>query len=222
MLDLLSPMQLGPLELPNRVVMAPMVRARSAPDHVPTDLVARYYAQRATSGLMVTEASSVSPISVGRPGTSGIYTPAQVTGWRHVTERVHAAGGRIFQQLYHLGRKADHTRLQNGTSPVAPSAIAGTGKIVGVDGPVDFAVPRALESSEIASVVAEFREAIRNAKDAGMDGVEIHGANGYRIGHRVVKRFKRVALRCEKTARNYRRIVSFAANLCLIKFVHTA
>jgi N-ethylmaleimide reductase len=179
--DLMSPMQLGPLELPNRVVMAPMVRARSAPDRAPTDLVARYYVQRATAGLIVTEASSVSPMSVSRPGNSAIHTPAQVAGWRHVTEQVHTAGGRIFQQLYHTGRKADHTRLPNGTSPVAPSAIASTGKIVGVDGPVDFAVPRALETSEIAGVVAEFREAIRNARDAGMDGVEIHGANGYLI-----------------------------------------
>ena len=181
MSSLLSPLRMGALELPNRVVMAPMGRARSGPDRAPGEIVARYYVQRATAGLIVTEASSVSPMSVSRPGTSAIYDAAQVAGWRKVTDRVHAAGGRIFQQLYHLGRKADHTRMPGGAPIVAPSAIACRGKIVGANGPVDFAVPRALESSEIAGVVGEFRDAIRNARAAGMDGVEIHGANGYLI-----------------------------------------
>jgi N-ethylmaleimide reductase len=181
MADLFSPLRRGALDLPNRVVMAPMGRARSGADRAPTGLVARYYVQRASAGLIITEASSVSPVSVSRPGTSGIHTRQQVAGWRLVTDRVHAAGGRIFQQLYHLGRKADHTRLPDGVVPVAPSSIACRGTINGVAGPVDFAVPRALETAEIAGVVGEFRDAVRNARAAGMDGVEIHGANGYLI-----------------------------------------
>jgi N-ethylmaleimide reductase len=180
-MNLFEPLRLGPYELPNRIVMAPMARARSDENRAPTAMVAEYYAQRAAAGLIVTEASSVSPMSVSRPHASAIYGEAHVAGWRGVAERVHAAGGTIFHQLYHLGRKSDPTRMPAGTVPVAPSAIAARGQVVGIAGPVDFALPRALETDEIAGVVAEFRAAAENASGAGMDGVEIHGANSYLI-----------------------------------------
>lgn len=179
--SLFSPIRVGALELPNRVVMAPMARARSDDNRAPTPMVAEYYAQRASAGLIVTEASSVSPLSQSRPHASAIYLPLHVQGWARVADAVHAAGGRIFQQIYHLGRKSDPSRMPGGAPPVAPSAIAARGQVAGVSGPVDFAVPRALETGEIAGVVAEFRNAAANAKAAGMDGVEIHGANGYLI-----------------------------------------
>jgi N-ethylmaleimide reductase len=180
-MDLFSSFRLGPFELRNRIVMAPMNRARSDANRAPTKMTGEYYAQRATVGLIVTEATSVSPLSVSRPGTSAIYEDVHVAGWRQVAERVHAAGGTIFQQLYHLGRKADPSRMPDGATPVAPSAIAAKGKVAGVNGPVDFAVPRALDADEIPGVVEQFRVAAANAKRAGMDGVEIHGANSYLI-----------------------------------------
>ena len=180
-MDLFSSCRVGPFELRNRIVMAPMNRARSDANRAPTAMTGEYYAQRATVGLIVTEATSVSPLSVSRPGTSAIYEDVHVAGWRLVAERVHAAGGTIFQQLYHLGRKADPSRMPDGLAPVAPSAIAAKGKIAGVNGPVDFAVPRALDTDEIPGIVEQFRIAAANAKRAGMDGVEIHGANSYLI-----------------------------------------
>jgi N-ethylmaleimide reductase len=181
MLELLRPIRVGRYELRNRIVMAPMQRSRNDADRVPTPIVAEYYAQRTSVGLMVTEASSVSPLSVGRPGAAAIYRDVQAAGWRRVAQAVHAKGGLIFQQLYHLGRKSDPSRMPDGKIPVAPSAIAGTGQVAGVNGPVPFATPRPLETGEIAGVVAEFARAATNARDAGMDGVEIHGANGYLI-----------------------------------------
>lgn len=180
-MTLFAPIRLGPYELRNRLVMAPMARARSDENRAPNAMVAEYYAQRATAGLIVTEASSVSPLSVSRPHASAIYGAGHEAGWRLVAERVHAAGGAIFQQLYHLGRKSDPSRMPDGAVPVAPSAIAARGHVAGVAGPTDFAVPRALETDEIAGVVAEFRTAAENAKRAGMDGIEIHGANSYLI-----------------------------------------
>ncbi len=144
-------------------------------------MVAEYYAQRASAGLIVTEASSVSPLSVSRPHASAIYNDTHRAGWRQVAERVHAAGGIIFQQIYHLGRKSDPSRMPDGVAPVAPSAVAARGQVNGVNGPVDFALPRALETDEVGAVVGEFRAAARKAQQAGMDGVEIHGANCYLI-----------------------------------------
>ncbi len=144
-------------------------------------MVADYYAQRASAGLIVSEASSVSPLSVSRPHASAIYNEVHTRGWQRVADRVHAAGGRIFQQLYHLGRKSDPSRMPEGALPVAPSAIAARGQVNGVNGPIDFAVPRALETAEIADVVGEFKAAAINAKSAGMDGAEIHGANCYLV-----------------------------------------
>jgi N-ethylmaleimide reductase len=144
-------------------------------------MVAEYYAQRASVGLIVTEASSVSPLSVSRPHTSAIYGDRHVAAWKLVSDRVHAAGGLIFQQIYHLGRKSDPTRMPAGAVPVAPSAIAALGQINGVNGPTGFALPRALNEDEIRNVVDEFRRGAINAQRAGMDGVEIHGANCYLI-----------------------------------------
>ena len=179
MLELLRPIQVGRYELRNRIVMAPMQRSRNDADRVPTPLVAEYYGQRTSVGLMITEASSVSPLSVGRPGAAAIFRDAQAAGWRRVAQAVHAKGGILFQQLYHLGRKSDPSRMPDGKTPVAPSAIAATGQVAGPNGPVPFATPRPLALDEIPGIVAEFAHAAANARDAGMDGVEIHGANGY-------------------------------------------
>ena len=181
MLDLLRPIKIGRYDLRNRIVMAPMQRARNDADRVPTPLVAEYYTQRTSVGLIVTEASSVSPLSVGRPGAAAIFRDAQAQGWKRIAQAVHANGGTIFQQLYHLGRKSDPSRMPDGKTPVAPSAVAATGQLAGANGPVPFAMPRPLGLDEIPGVVAEFAHAAENARDAGMDGVELHGANGYLI-----------------------------------------
>ena len=178
-MDLFAPIRVGRFNLRNRFVMAPLARARNDARRVPTDIVAEYYAQRASAGLIVTEATSVSPLSVSRPGAAALQNEEQVEGWRRVADRVHAAGGLIFHQLYHLGRKSDPSRMPGGAAPVAPSAIAAKGEVNGVNGVTPFAVPRALEEPEIAHVVEEFRAAADRAKRAGMDGVEIHGANSY-------------------------------------------
>jgi len=161
--------------------MAPMARARSGDDRAPGPMVAEYYAQRASAALIVTEASSVSPLSVSRPHASAIFHDRHVAGWRGVTAAVHAKGGLIFQQLYHLGRKSDPSRMPGGAAPVAPSAVAAKGQVAGLTGPVDFALPRALQTDEVPEIAAEFHAAAKNARDAGMDGVEIHGANAYLI-----------------------------------------
>jgi len=180
-LKLLSPVRLGELELPNRVLMAPMTRNRAAAGNVPTDLNATYYAQRASAGLIVTEATQVSPRGVGYPGTPGIHTDDQVEGWRKVTRAVHERGGRIFLQLWHVGR-ISHPDLQpGGELPVAPSAIAPAGQAMTLAGPQPFVTPRALAEGEIPGVVAEFSAGARRARQAGFDGIEIHGANGYLI-----------------------------------------
>lgn len=186
---LYSPLSLGPLALPNRLVMAPMTRSRAAqPGDVPTALNATYYAQRASAGLIVTEATQISPEGKGYAWTPGIHTPAQRDGWRLVTDAVHAAGGRIFLQLWHVGR-VSHPALQpNGALPVAPSAIAPRGvRVFAIDpahGTPRFlpcVTPRALALREIPRVVDDYRRAAALAMDAGFDGVEIHGANGYLI-----------------------------------------
>jgi N-ethylmaleimide reductase len=176
---LLSPFTLSPLHLPNRVVMAPMTRNRAGPGNVPGALNAAYYAQRAGAGLIVSEATQVSPQGLGYPGTPGIHTPEQVEGWTRVTEAVHAAGGRIFLQLWHVGR-ISHPSLQlGGALPVAPSAIAPKGQAWTLEGMKPYVTPHALELAEIAGIVEDFRRGARNAREAGFDGVELHGANGY-------------------------------------------
>jgi N-ethylmaleimide reductase len=179
--DLFTPFQLGPLLLPNRIVMAPMTRNRAGKGNVPTALNVEYYRQRASAGLIVTEATQVSPQGVGYPGTPGIHTDAQVAGWRQVTDAVHRAGGSIFLQLWHVGRISHPSLQPDGALPVAPSAIAAEGEVFTMSGPQAFVVPRALETAEIPGIIAQFEEGARRALAAGFDGVEIHGANGYLI-----------------------------------------
>jgi N-ethylmaleimide reductase len=180
-LDIFSPFRLGPLLLQNRVVMAPMTRNRAGPGNVPGAMNATYYAQRASAGLIVSEATQVSPQGVGYPGTPGIHSIEQVAGWKLVTEAVHAAGGRIFLQLWHVGRISHPSLQPDGALPVAPSAIAPAGQAMTGEGLKPFVTPRALETAEIAGIVEDYRRGARNAKAAGFDGVELHGANGYLI-----------------------------------------
>ncbi|QXD14282.1 alkene reductase [Rhodocaloribacter litoris] len=176
-MKLLEPYPLGPLTLPNRIVMAPMTRNR-ARGTVPGPLNALYYRQRATAGLIITEASQVDPLGQGYPETPGIHSEAQVEGWRRVTGAVHEAGGRIFLQLWHVGR-ISHPSFHGGKLPVAPSAIRPAGKAFTYEGPKPFVTPRALATDELPGIVARFRRGAELAKAAGFDGVEIHGANGY-------------------------------------------
>jgi N-ethylmaleimide reductase len=177
---LFSPIKLGPYQLAHRVAMAPLTRMRSDPGDVPSDLMVEYYSQRASKGgLIISEATPVSIRGYGYAGAPGIYSDHQIAGWRRVTDAVHAKGGRIFLQLWHVGRQS-HTDLQpNGEAPVAPSAIAAQGYAYTNQGEVPFSVPRALELDEIPGIIEEFRLGAERAMRAGFDGVEIHGANGY-------------------------------------------
>ena len=176
--SLFEPLQVGDLALPNRVIMAPLTRCRADPGRVPNRLMADYYVQRASAGLILTEATSVTAEGVGYPNTPGIWSDAQVAGWSRITDAVHAAGGRILLQLWHVGRISDPSYLE-GADPVAPSAIAPAGHVSLVRPTKDYVTPRALETAELARVVADYRRGAENAKKAGFDGVEIHGANGY-------------------------------------------
>ncbi len=176
---LFEPLKLGPYTLPNRVFMAPMTRNR-APQTVPTEMMAVYYGQRAGAGLIVTEGTQISPQGVGYPATPGIHNEEQVEGWKRVTDAVHDRGGHIFLQLWHVGR-ISHPDYHDGELPVAPSAIAPEGKATTYKGPQPFVTPRALETEEIAGVIEQYAHAAENAKKAGFDGVEIHGANGYLV-----------------------------------------
>jgi N-ethylmaleimide reductase len=176
---LLEPFELGPIALPNRLVMAPLTRNRAVEGLVPGPLAAEYYAQRASAGLLITEASQVSQQGQGYQDTPGIYSKEQVAGWRKITDRVHARGGRIFIQLWHVGR-ISHTSLQpGGGKPVGPSAIRAKGKTFVGGVFTDISEPRALELSEIPGIIDSFRRGAANALAAGFDGVELHGANGY-------------------------------------------
>jgi N-ethylmaleimide reductase len=176
---LLEPYKLGPLTLPNRLVMAPLTRNRAVEGLVPSPLAVEYYGQRASAGLLITEASQVSQQGQGYQDTPGIYSREQVAGWRKVTNRVHARGGRIFLQLWHVGR-ISHTSLQpNGGAPVGPSAIRAKGKTFVGGTFTDISEPRGLDVLEIPGIIENFRRGAANALEAGFDGVEIHGANGY-------------------------------------------
>jgi N-ethylmaleimide reductase len=175
---LFSPYRLHQLQLNNRLVMAPMTRSRAVEGNVPHPNAARYYSQRASAGLIVAEGAQVSPQGVGYIRTPGIHSPEQVAGWKKVTAAVHAAGGKIFLQLWHVGR-ASHPDFHNGELPVAPSAIAAMGEVFTHEGPKKMVQPRALATSEIPGIVEQFAAAAKNAKEAQFDGVEIHGANGY-------------------------------------------
>ena len=178
MTSLFDSAQLGDLTLRNRIVMAPLTRCRASAGRVPDALVANYYQQRASAGLILTEATSVTPMGVGYPDTPGIWSAEQVEGWKLTTAAVHQAGGLIFLQLWHVGRISDSSYL-NGELPVAPSAIAAEGHVSLVRPEKNYDVPRALASDEIPGIVAAYRLGAENAKRAGFDGVEIHGANGY-------------------------------------------
>ncbi|MEM8882574.1 MAG: alkene reductase [Planctomycetota bacterium] len=175
---LLSPIRLGSLDLPNRIAMAPMTRSMAGPGLVPTEAMARYYARRADAGLIISEATIIRPDAQGYPDTPGIFTDAQIEGWRLVTDAVHDAGGRIFLQLWHVGRVSHPTYLE-GALPVAPSAVALTGRAPRSD--KYYGEPRALGGEEVEEIIDDFATATRNARAAGFDGVEIHGANGYLV-----------------------------------------
>ncbi|MEQ5843745.1 alkene reductase [Paraburkholderia acidicola] len=177
--DLFSPTKLGALELANRIVMAPLTRSRMGDDGVPGELHATYYAQRATAGLIISEATNISAQGRGYAMTPGIWTEEQVAGWKKVTDAVHEAGGKIVAQLWHVGRFS-HVDLQpNGEAPVAPSAIKAEGKTYTENGLLEVSMPRALETSEIPGIIEQYRRAAECAKRAGFDGVEVHSANSY-------------------------------------------
>lgn len=178
---LLSPVQVGALQLRNRMVMAPLTRSRAGDGDAATPLMATYYRQRATAGLIITEASQISAQGKGYPRTPGIFTPEHVAGWKQVTDAVHAEGGRIFLQIWHVGRLSHRVVQPSGVLPVAPSAIKAEGEIFTLKDPKTLETPRELHISEIAGIVDDFRVAAENAKLAGFDGVEIHAANGYLI-----------------------------------------
>ena len=178
---LLEPFQLHDLTLPNRVVMAPLTRSRAGAERIPNATMAEYYVQRSAAGLIISEATTISPEANGWLESPGIYTDAMTEGWKGITQAVHAAGGRMFLQLWHLGRSS-HSSFHGGSLPVAPSAIAIHGDGIHTPtGKQPYEVPRALETDEIPRVVDDYRKAAVRAREAGFDGVEIHGANGYLI-----------------------------------------
>lgn len=179
---LFTPFKVGALTLPNRLVMAPMTRSRAKnPGNTPDDSTVKYYVQRASAGLIITEGSQVSPQGVGYIYTPGIHSPEQVAGWKKVTDAVHAAGGRIYIQLWHVGA-ISHPFFHNGELPVAPSAVQPTGvQAFTPNGQEEIPTPRALTTEEVKATVEDFRQAAKNAHEAGFDGVEIHGANGYLV-----------------------------------------
>lgn len=178
--SLFDPVTIGALELPNRIVMAPMTRTRVLQDRAPGQMNIDYYVQRAGAGLILTEATSISPEAVGYPFTPGLWSEVQVQGWTSVVAAVHRAGGRIISQLWHVGRISDPAYL-DGAPPVAPSSIAANGHVNLLRPIKPFDVPRALETHEVPRIVEDFRKAAVNAKRAGFDGIELHAANGYLI-----------------------------------------
>jgi 2,4-dienoyl-CoA reductase-like NADH-dependent reductase (Old Yellow Enzyme family) len=180
MASLLDPIQIGEITLPNRVIMSPLTRLRGTPDHIPTPLMVEYYTQRATAGLIISEGIPVLPQGVGYANVPGIWSQQQTDAWKPVTESVHRAGGRIFAQIWHVGRISD-PRFLEGQLPVAPSAIRPAGHVSLVRPITEYVTPRALNKSEISGIVEGFRKGAENARIAGFDGVEIHGANGYLI-----------------------------------------
>ncbi|MDX1490736.1 MAG: alkene reductase [Pseudohongiellaceae bacterium] len=178
MTSIFDPITMGELELNNRVIMAPLTRCRASEGRVPNAMMAEYYAQRASAGMIISEATSVMPMGVGYPNTPGIWSEAQVKGWKQVTEAVHKAGGKILLQLWHVGRISDPVYL-DGEKPVSASAIAAKGQVSLLRPKKDFDTPRALDLYEITDIIEAYRKGAENAKLAGFDGVELHGANGY-------------------------------------------
>jgi 2,4-dienoyl-CoA reductase-like NADH-dependent reductase (Old Yellow Enzyme family) len=176
--QLLDPIEIGGLKLPNRVIMAPLTRLRGTVDHVPTEVMVEYYRQRAGAGLIISEGIPVSPQGVGYAQVPGIWSDEQVEHWKPVTEAVHKAGGHIFAQIWHVGRISDPFFLQ-GQLPVAPSALRAPGHVSLIRPMKEFETPRALDEAEIPGIIADYKRGAQNAKAAGFDGVELHGANGY-------------------------------------------
>ncbi|MBL7544381.1 MAG: alkene reductase [Bdellovibrionaceae bacterium] len=177
---LFQPLKVGDLTLPNRIIMAPLTRQRSGVERVPNDMMKEYYTQRASAGLILTEATAIDPMGVGYKDTPGIWNDAQIQGWKKITDAVHEKGGRIFLQLWHVGRISDPIFL-NGETPVAPSAIAAAGHVSLVRPQRPYTTPRSLETAEVKALVQKYRQAGVHAQHAGFDGVEVHGANGYLI-----------------------------------------
>lgn len=179
-MDLFSPVKLGRTELDNRIVMAPLTRNRAAmPGNIPQDINVTYYAQRASAGLLIAEATPISPMGHGYPATPGIHSAEQVAGWKKVIAAVHAKGGKIYLQLWQVGRISHPSLLPDNALPVAPSAIKPAGQAFTYTGLQDFVTPRALETDEIPGLIEQYRDAAKNALEAGFDGVEVHAANGY-------------------------------------------
>jgi 2,4-dienoyl-CoA reductase-like NADH-dependent reductase (Old Yellow Enzyme family) len=176
--SLFDPLQLGDLTLPNRIIMAPLTRCRASAGRVPNAMMAEYYTQRAAAGLIISEATAVTPMGVGYPDTPGLWNQEQVDGWKLITNAVHKAGGRIFAQLWHVGRISAPLYL-NGELPVSASAIAAEGHVSLVRPKQEYVTPRALETDELPGIVEAYRKAAMNAQMAGFDGVEVHAANGY-------------------------------------------
>ncbi|CAM5560331.1 Alkene reductase OS=Streptomyces alboniger OX=132473 GN=CP975_07900 PE=4 SV=1 [Streptomyces alboniger] len=176
-----DPIDLSGTLLANRIAMAPMTRSRAGQGGVPTELTVEYYAQRASAGLIITEGIQPSVVGQGYPDTPGLHSAEQIAGWRKVTDAVHAAGGRIFAQLMHVGRIGHPVLLPEGMVNLAPSAIAAKGQVFTAEGPKEFLTPRELTGAEVRATIGDFATAARNAVDAGFDGVELHGANGYLI-----------------------------------------
>ena len=177
---LFEPLHAGAFQLQNRIIMAPLTRCRASTGRVPNAMMAEYYGQRASFGMILSEATSISPLGVGYPNTPGIWSPEQVTGWKLITQAVHRAGGIILLQLWHVGRISDPVYL-DGQLPVAPSAIAAAGHVSLLRPMKGFVTPRSLTIDEISNIILSYQRAAENAKTAGFDGVEIHGANGYLI-----------------------------------------
>ncbi|WP_345971279.1 alkene reductase [Sulfurimonas sp. HSL1-6] len=180
MMDLFSPLNVGNITLNNRIVMAPLTRCRSVEEHRANAMMADYYAQRASAGLIISEATMVSPMGMGYPATPGIYTPEQTASWKQVTQAVHDKGGKIYLQLWHVGR-ISHPSFLGGELPLAPSAVKPAGQTFTFEGMQDYVTPRPLETAEIPGIVEQYVDGAKNAVAAGFDGVEIHGANGYLI-----------------------------------------
>ncbi len=178
-LNLLKPFKLGAYELPNRMVMAPLTRMRAKAGNIPQEMNEVYYTQRASAGLIISEATQILPQGLGYPNTPGIHSPEQIQGWKKITQAVHKNNGRIFLQLWHVGRISHPSLQPNGELPVAPSAIAPEGKANTFSGEQPFVTPRALETEEIPAIVEQYRQGAKNALEAGFNGVEIHSANGY-------------------------------------------
>ncbi|WP_438970985.1 alkene reductase [Methylophaga sp.] len=177
--DLISPLQIGALTLKNRFIMAPLTRNRAGEGLVPTDMMVEYYRQRASAGLIITEATLVTEEGIGYPNIPGIYSQEQIEGWKKVTEAVHESGGKIFMQIWHCGRVGHSSMIPNSQLPLAPSAIKPAGDVMTYEGMKPYETPKEMSTNDITKVIEQFRQGAYNALSAGFDGIEVHGANGY-------------------------------------------